>query len=329
MAALARSARNALFIVVLVIDGLSAAYSHAQRGGGLLPAWAPSVESQQAAALPFEVVAEPMFVGESVAPPNSDEWQWHVLPDEVIYHSYWAGVHEPRISGVAFFDAEDGTALLDVTLGGRVGLLRYGTADVPGSGRPQGWELDIEGAAFPRLNFDENWDVEAVDFRFGVPITYGRDNWQLKFSYYHLSSHLGDEIAIREGILNQRINFSRDTLVLGGSYYWIPALRTYAEAGWAFYADEGTEPWEFQFGIDYAQPGPTGAVGTPFLALNGHLREEVDFGGNLVVQAGWLWRGQNDKTMRLGFHYFNGKSNQFQFFNEFEEQIGAGLWYDY
>jgi len=205
-------------------------------------------------------------------------------------------------------------------------LLRFGTVK---QGRPEGWELQIEGASILRLNLDENWDLEAVDFRFGVPIIYGRGKSQWKFSYYHLSAHLGDERILRTMSPDERINFSRDTLVLAYSYFPLPAWRWYAEAGWAFYADEGSEPWEFQFGFDYAQPGPTGSRGTPFLAINAHLREEVDFGGNLVAQAGWLWRGQSGRVLRTGLHYYNGKSSQFEFFDQFEQQVGLGLWYDY
>ncbi len=67
----------------------------------------------------------------------------------------------------------------------------------------------------------------------------------------------------------------------------------------------------------------------PFLAVNGHLREEVDFGGNLSLQAGWLWRGISGHVFRMGMLYFNGKSDQFEFFNRDEEKIGLGLWYDY
>jgi len=78
----------------------------------------------------------------------------------------------------------------------------------------------------------------------------------------------------------------------------VPAL--YAEAGWAFYVDGGTEPWEFQFGAEYSPLGPTGLAGAPFLAVNGHLRQEVDFGGSLVVQAGWQWRGRTGHLMRAG-----------------------------
>ncbi len=192
-----------------------------------------------------------------------------------------------------------------------------------------GAELQIEGAGIPRLNLDHNWDVDATDFRFGLPLVYGRERWQAKFSYYHLSSHMGDEFAIRENALADRINFSRDTLVAGLSLYPLPAWRWYAEAGWAFHYDGGSEPWELQFGVDVAEPGPTGPTGTPFIAINGHLREEHNFGGNVVAQAGWLWRGPQQKVFRVGAHYFNGKSAQFEFFDRFEHQIGGGVWYDF
>jgi hypothetical protein len=268
----------------------------------------------------------PFYVDAETGPPTSPEfWHWRLLPEGVIWQSYWAGAHEPRISGVPFHDDSSHANLLDVTLGGRASLVRYGAE---GLGRPQGAELQIEGAAFPRLNLDENWDVDAVDFRFGLPLVYGRDQWQTKFSYYHLSSHMGDELAIREDALDNRINFSRDALVLGLSYFPLPAWRWYAEAGWAFHYDE-SQPWEFQFGVDVAEPGPTGPWGTPYFAVNGHIREELDYGGNVVAQLGWLWRGASSRTLRTGFHYFNGKTNQFEFFDHFEEQIGGGVWYDF
>ena len=257
---------------------------------------------------------------------GSHLWQWRLLPEGVMWHSYWAGAREPRISG-AVFSERNGGALLDVTLGGRQAILRYGTDD---PGRPEGWEFGIEGAALPRLNLDQNWDLDSVDFRFGLPVVYARDNWQWKFSYYHLSAHLGDELIVRDPArLAERINYSRDALVLGFSYYPLPAWRWYAETGWAFYTDGGSKPWEFQFGVDVAAPGPTDICGTPFFAINGHLREENNFGGNLVVQAGWLWRGTTGRVIRTGFHYYNGKSSQFEFFDNFEHQIGGGVWAEF
>ena len=60
---------------------------------------------------------------------------------------------------------------------------------------PQGWQLDVEAAAMVRLTLDEIRDFETADYRVGVPLTYGIDNWQFKFAVYHLSSHLGDEFC--------------------------------------------------------------------------------------------------------------------------------------
>jgi hypothetical protein len=61
-------------------------------------------------------------------------WSWQILPDSVIYHSYQAGVHEPRFS-VVMFGERDGRDLWDATLGGRIGVLRYGDTSCF---RPQG-----------------------------------------------------------------------------------------------------------------------------------------------------------------------------------------------
>ena len=74
-----------------------------------------------------------------------------------------AGVKESRMSGTYFEDLKDDTTLLDVTLGGRASLLRYGTR---ANGQAYGWEMQIEGAGMPRINLDENWDLDVDRFSF-------------------------------------------------------------------------------------------------------------------------------------------------------------------
>ena len=258
--------------------------------------------------------------------PPAGEWSWQWLPAGLIYHSYMAGVHEPRMAIVAFYESGDRT-LWDATLGGRVGLLRYGDCDPH---YPQGFQLDFYGAAVARLDVENRQDLDSTDYVFGFPITYGVGNWQFKFGYAHLSSHLGDELALRDpDTLDERVNYVRDGIVLGASCYPYPVWRQYAEVGWAFHNSEGAQPWEAQFGSELSLPGPTGAAGSPFLAVNGRMREEHGFGGDLSIQAGWLRRGVLGQTLRFGVHYYNGKSSQFQFYDNFEEQIGLGLWYDF
>jgi hypothetical protein len=167
-----------------------------------------------------------------------------------------------------------------------------------------------------------------VDFRAGFPLTFGNGPWRTKLAYYHLSSHLGDEFLLKNPTVT-RINYTREVMVLGESYYVTPDWRLYGEAGWAFHSDV-SGPWEFQLGVDYSPAADFGFRGSPFAAVNGHVREEVDFSGNVVAQLGWQWRqAASAHLLRIGAEYFNGKSDQFEFFNRFENKVGFAVWYDY
>jgi hypothetical protein len=264
------------------------------------------------------VVMQPVY-------PRGTDWGLQILPDGLIYRSYMAGPRESKLQLNHLHERGSGETLWDVTLGGRRGVLRWGSTDPL---KPEGWQLDLEGAALVRLNLDNNRDVDASDFRFGVPLTYGCGQWQYKFGYYHLSSHLGDEFIDRTPGA-QRVNYVRDAIIVGAAYNPTPAWRLYGEVAWAFFTAGGAEPWEFQFGAEYAQPGPTGINGTPYFATNGHLREEIDFGGDYTVQVGWLWRGDSGSQFRTGFQFLTGKSNYYQWFDQSETQFGFGIWYDY
>ena len=254
----------------------------------------------------------------------AEPWDWVLLPTSIIYRSYLAGAKESRFSANIIHET-DHYAMWDATLGTRVGILRFGNRD---NFSPEGFQIDAEGSAQVRLDIRNNVDVQAVDFRGGLPLTYGVGPHRYKLGYYHLSSHLGDEFLL-DNPGYPRLNFARDVIIFGYSYYWTEKLRLYGEAGWAFYTDV-SKPFELQFGIDWAPNRPTGFRGEPFFAINGHLREELDFSGNLTAQLGWAWVGdQNARLLRAGLHYFNGNSSQFSFYQEHEQQIGLGLWYDF
>lgn len=255
--------------------------------------------------------------------PGEGYWTWQVLPEGLIYRSYLASPKEPRIGVVLFH--ERGGSFWDASVGGRVGILRYGTTDPLW---PEGFELDVEGAAFPRLTLDHDRDLVSADFRAGLPLTYRHGPWEMKFGYSHLSSHLGDEFMLKHPEA-ERINYSRDSLILGVGLRPHPDIRLYGEADWAFWADGGAKPWEFQFGVEYSPAEPASFYGAPFVAVGTQLHQEVDFGGAVVVQAGWEWRSATGRLLRCGLHYLNGKSDQEQFFRENEEQIGFGTWVDF
>jgi hypothetical protein len=311
---------------------LALAFAGSSVAEDLLPD--PNATNSEAWSSPLGATPEPLPEGAASvdspvfgeAFPADDVYGWHWLPTGLIYHSYMAGVHEPRLALFSFSDL-DSRVLWDATLGGRVGLVQYGDGNPV---CPDGFQLDFYGAAIARLDVKSAQDLDSTDYVFGFPITWGDDQWQWKFGYAHISSHLGDEFAISNpGALANRINYVRDSLVFGTSYYVNPAWRVYGEVGWAFHASGGAKPFESQFGTELSTPGPTDGHWVPFVAFNGRVRQDSDFCGDVTLQAGWLRRNVLNQTFRFGAQYYNGKSSQFEFFNTSEQQLGVGIWYDF
>lgn len=251
-------------------------------------------------------------------------WTWQILPSGVIYRSYLASPKESRMRSVMHHDRNQG-AIWDITLGGRMGLWRYGSM---GDSRPVGFQLDIEGSAQVRLDREHREDLISTDYRFGVYGTWGSEVYQMRFGYYHISSHLGDEFLLNN-LGFDRLNYVRESLLWGHSLYLSPDCRVYAEAGFAFVYNV-TQPWEFQFGAEYSPACGTWVRGAPFAAVNYHIRQDVGYDGSVVVQTGWAWRGTPASGLfRIGVEYFHGREEQYSFFRGHQDKVGFGVWYDF
>jgi hypothetical protein len=242
----------------------------------------------------------------------------------LLYRSYLAGPKEPRISS-AFLEESDRGLIWDVTLGGHVGLWRYGTTDRV---NPEGFQVDMAGAAFVRLDPEANTDVEGADFYFSLLATFREGPWSAKAGYYHVSSHLGDEFMLRNPGYARR-NYVRDSAIAGLSFDVTEALRLYAEAGYAVGNEGGALPWEFQYGVEFSSTD-TSAWGGPYAAANGHTREDEGWITGVNVVSGWQWRGaESDRRFRMGLQYYHGPVLQFSFVGQSETLVGGGLWFDY
>ncbi|MDR1964436.1 MAG: DUF1207 domain-containing protein [Planctomycetaceae bacterium] len=269
------------------------------------------------------VVAAPMQIREN------QPWTWQLFPNSLIYPSYLAGVNESRLGGVWNYDEELGW-MWDITLGGRAPVLRYGNRSTL---FPEGVQLDLEGSVHLRLDLENRMDMDAQDFRFGLPISYGNKIWQVRTGYYHVSSHMGDERILRLqslGIDPHRLNYFREAILFGFSYRLRPSLKLYADADVAVSRGEQTKAWHFQFGAEYSSLYPTNEFwGKPFAAVNILLLQERNYDGNITVQAGWQWRGSHNQVFRMGIQYFGGISEQYEHLAKREHKIGIGLWYDF
>lgn len=250
---------------------------------------------------------------------------WQLMPSGLMYRSYLAGEKEPRIANVWNKDAA-GRNVMESTLGARVGLLRYGTT---GAYRPQGWQFDLEGAALTRvLPGTNSTELEAVDYRVGLLSTWAEGPWHVKAGYYHLSSHLGDEFVIANPFF-PRLNYVRDSLITGVTYELTDDWQTYGEIAYALGREDGADPLEFQYGLQYS-PMAFGFRGAPFAALNGHTRQDFGYITSITFQAGWQWRGsESQRLFRVGMQYYDGPALQWSFAGTNETMIGGGMWFDF
>lgn len=254
-----------------------------------------------------------------------EDYSWHLLPDGLLWHSYLAGPHEPRISTVIFHD-NNGGAFWDATLGGRVGLLRYGTA---GARHPSGIQWDLEGATITRLDIMHAEDVESLDYRFGTEITAAEGPWAMKFGYFHVSSHVGDEYLDRNPTF-QRINYVTESWIIGGSYSPTDAIRLYGEFANAFRASGGAKRYQFQSGMEYTPIAKSPRFGAPFAAVNLNFRQAVDYDVSTTLQLGWSFQGpESGRRLRVGAQYSDGPTSQYSFFQRRESYLGVGIWFDY
>lgn len=254
---------------------------------------------------------------------SRDAGRFQLLPNGTLFDRYRAGDKEPR-SSASLMSRKGGPVYLDAVLGGAFGLVRYG-AD--GSSEAWGVQLDVEGAAFPRLNLRHvSKSVESVDFRFGFPVTARAGPLAVKTGYDHVSSHVGDEFLERNPGFTRR-NYVRDAVRTGIMFDVARSLTLYGEAGYAFYTSGGARPWEVQLGGDLHPPLVGCWCGTPFLAVHGHFREEADFGGSLNAVLGSEWRSlDGERGLGLALRYFNGYSSQYQFFDRQERLVGLMFW---
>lgn len=256
---------------------------------------------------------------------TSDDYDWYLLPDGLLWHSYLAGPQEPRISTVIFHTDDDGI-FWDATVGGRVGLLRYGT---PAAKDPQGWQWDLEGAVVTRLDLLHAEDVESSDYRFGTEITYAEGPWAMKFGYFHISSHVGDEYLIRNPGF-ERINYVTESWIIGGSYRPVDAVRLYGEFANAFRASGGARRYQFQTGAEYTPAPKTPGRLAPFAAVNLNFQQAVDYEASTTAQFGWSYLGpESDRRLRFGLQVGDGPTSQYSFLGRRETYAGFGVWFDY
>ena len=252
---------------------------------------------------------------------SMDELQ--VLPDGLIYRPYLAGQKESRTSIQYFNDKDNGWSWYSV-VGGQLGILRYGN-DNPFM--PVGVQFDVEGSAQFSVNGAKLLDLLSTDARLGFPLSIGWGTQETKLALYFLHTNPHRSYLEDRPELPERL-FDRRAIVLGHAIHPFDSTRLYGEVGYAFSSNLNAS-WEFQFGAEYAPMKPTRFWGAPFAAANAYLLETDKLASTLTIQAGWAWRGEDTRLLRVGLFYLNGRSNNLVEYSHSNQQIGLGIWHDF
>jgi hypothetical protein len=158
-----------------------------------------------------------------------------------------------------------------VELGFQLPAMRFSEATETSTGVQLGFEVGI----FTRFYMETaEKDLINTDFRVGFPLSVVRNDWEGRFEWRHLSSHLGDDFTKRFDLQARTISMEGFELVLArrvGS-----GFRAYAAGEWNHSTSPTVERTAGRIGLEYNPrpdswngPHPYGGVELRFTDVTG------------------------------------------------------------
>ncbi|RMD91049.1 MAG: DUF1207 domain-containing protein [Calditrichaeota bacterium] len=198
------------------------------------------------------------------------------------------------------------------------GLVQFQIGDIP-------VQMRIESMAFLVLKTtSQTFPIQTSDFYFGLPFDFRFNQISARLKWAHVSSHLGDEIPRASEI---RIDFSREFWQLLLSYDG-SQLRFYGGFLWAYHVLPRVGPWTLQFGMEWTERKHFHSP-YPYFAVDIKPRQEVGWAPDFNSQVGVVFGNHQKRAIRLALEYFNGHSNQGQFFQRKENDVNIVINFDF
>lgn len=264
---------------------------------------------------------------------GADSLQYQFLPEqEVLFHKPLAN---PRALtnhiSIVQIEAKEETAQKESQspfIGGLIGI----STDYPlyrgeSANSSAAWQLDLEGGILSQFNIDASSDdLLNTDFLVGFPFTYRNDPYSARFRVMHQSSHLGDELLLRN-TSPERINLSLEFFDFTLAYRFDHG-RFYAGAGDAFRQQPETlDVRNLHGGIDYVPSRDPSGIS--FLGgLNLRRSAMTNWSSSTGIQTGLRFRGEQPRSgvLDLLVEYYNGPFPYGQFFTIDTQYAGVGIY---
>ena len=211
-------------------------------------------------------------------------------------------------------------------------LLRIG-GPKPGDG----FQISLAGSVFAQFDLDSSsYDLVNADYIIGLPMTFRRQAFSMRFRLYHQSSHLGDEFLLRENnpkFVRENLSFEAAEMILsldGGPF------RLYGGGEYLLRRDpKDLERYVAHGGIELRPARRLvrfGTVAGVRFVAGGDVKasEEQDWKPAVSVRTGFEFDRPRDtdppgRRWGLLFEAYTGPSPYGQFFRNQVRYFGAGI----
>lgn len=236
------------------------------------------------------------------------------------YEPLFADPTEPSYGGRLIYPP-GGPRLGEITIGDYVGLTRWRLADRWNA------QLNVGGGGIGRFNLTTTRNsLEVMDFSLVVPLDIAfEENKVLRMSWWHTSSHLGDDYIgrVKPAVLRKRAFDAFRTTLSWSPYPW---ARSYAGGGFAWNQVNLGGRGSFQLGLELMSRAFWHRFTRVFLAQDFQASERVGWNPSYNIRGGLRWSDPGGTAAAsLFMEYFSGRPYYLQFQELRESHWGFGL----
>ena len=255
------------------------------------------------------------------------------LPRGRLFEPLLADPRWPRMTAAYRYDLRGNSPEVFVAdLGETVAFYRDAAGE---NGRHGYWETGVQAGVFSIFDLDSSsLDLLNSDFIAAIFGAYRHGAFSLFTRFYHQSSHLGDELVLRD-TAPERINLSFEALDVRLSYDLPHGLRAYGGGGYLVRVDPTNLGRGFlQAGGEWRSPEAFSvwhARLRPVAGLHLQFREMSDWHTDLSMRTGLQLDSGSvaGRSLQFLLEYYNGRSLDGQFFKLPVEYVGLGLHFNF
>ncbi len=242
------------------------------------------------------------------------------------YRRRYNGLPSDVLGGDGLFGA--------VSLGSPLPLYRWDTA------KAGTWQVGIEGSVWAlfalkdrkKSYFSDGSTMLNADYEIGVPLEFAFRDFSMRYRFYHVSTHIGDELMVLYPEIVRK-NVSFEALDLYASYEFIGRIRLFGGGGYIVHSFQSARmrPGYVEYGLEIA-PFATVSAGKnlavrPYLAAHGKNWDNNHWAYTGTYALGFQILPASARPGKISIYaeFHHGSSPDGQFFHEKTSYWGLGL----